>query len=495
MMKFFKLSALIWLVSFALASPAFAGKTSCGLVLNTLDADKTHEIQEAASENGVAVVIEGDEFKSEKDRVEAEKLHGVPVKVISSSSRRPQKTKGVVIHLGKPENAGKELDGSINLTESKTAVFKKLFNNKWEEYKFAVKYDRNAMPKSINSSSFLPRESTERALMAIQDFLSGSRTRVNKEQISAVQDFMEEFFVLSKLKFSNGAFIKLADEYQSGDKFGLITTFGTRPEDLVREFTRALQQLKSKKKKADIDELLTSEKKAVRLLALLMKKPKRVFIQEKLDLQLVGGKPLEIRVDFASGVVFNATVRYGDAVLPLHKEQALQFVADFLNKLPPEIRGLSGGADVVFTTDGEPKFIEFNFGAESGFIDAEMDPIAANYFIAGVKGEPTYLLLQLESIYYATERVQIDFLKHLPAREAEVRKSVDELSVMEAFRWLRDRMIEEWLENPTEQGADTISEHLHTLVKGQRKSTQELLAPIEAAARDYFKGYEAGLRL
>ncbi len=118
---------------------------------------------------------------------------------------------------------------------------------------------------------------------------------------------------------------------------------------------------------------------------------------------------------------------------------------DFFKTAPPEMRHLSGGADVARLADGRWVIIEFNFGASS------------------VTMWPGYFPIE--------------------SKELWVKRSLDDISVTEVGRWLRNRHLDDWAASkPTQESGDAVLTKIRSLFDGVvSEGNEEVSKLIEGA--------------
>ena len=259
------------------------------------------------------------------------------------------------------------------------------------------------------------------------------------------------------------------------------------------ELERAKQQLKKLPAKFSNAEFLglLNEKdlSSVNLVRSLLLDPIEIMVQEKLSLAKTrDGTLAEVRVDFTSLGPINATLRWGYDVAIDYQNRAMEFFKDFIAKASPQVKKLSGGADIVFLTDGSLRIIEFNFGSDSGFAYAGELMIPGNLFVSKILGRPTPLIQQLETLVTANFKEQVEYLsKTKPEfkKDGVENLSPRDMYLPDAYQYLRDRMIENWLDNPTPEEAARLSERFRKLVKSQLARIEDTKAKdaIEQMAR------------
>jgi hypothetical protein len=178
-------------------------------------------------------------------------------------------------------------------------------------------------------------------------------------------------------------------------------------------------------------------------------------------------------------------LRWGYDVAIDYKGKALEHFREFWDHASPEVRGLTGGADVAILEDGAVTIIEFNFGNDSAFVDAQKELIPANQFLSALLGRPTPLIEKLEALVHADERAQSEFLTSTIPRAKglkEENRSLRDMYLPDAFQYLRDRMIEEWLNSPSAAAADALTARFRYLADQQLSRIEDEAFRREIAA-------------
>ena len=118
-------------------------------------------------------------------------------------------------------------------------------------------------------------------------------------------------------------------------------------------------------------------------------------------------------MDVIDGDAVTSIPRYTYEPLFKESQEAMQFVQSFFDKFLPQYRYLCGGIDVVKLSNGYWNFIEFNFGADSSYIDFESDPVNTNLFFTQLLGSPTPMIKEFLDVLNSPIENQKNFLDGL----------------------------------------------------------------------------------
>jgi acyl-CoA reductase-like NAD-dependent aldehyde dehydrogenase len=391
---------------------------------------------------------------------QAEALYGIKI-VTPRDGRSKQRHKGVALHRKSIADflTTSLISGKIDLLTDDPAVLTK-FNSKAEELSLVRSIDPSLMPATKTFTDLevhlrkLNFESRRRRLLDLlnQAELPGTARDTRDLEISLdllVGDVLE----VIRLQFPQGAYIKNYGEFASGDYGNAITTFNTSSLQTAREFVLWATEIRKKHPNRRLEDPWVIEHLRTRLSAngarfvlQLLLKPQVLLAQERLELlQTQSGQPMEFRVDFIKGEAVGVRMRYGYEYAPAEAEMAKQVLMDFLQKTPPEVRHLSGGADVGFLKNGKAVIFEFNFGGASGTLYPEYYPFEANQIFSYLKGSPTPLLRMAHELLASPIQDQRDFIKSRRNEKPLWWKNMTEdISQLEWARWLRDQHLEKW---------------------------------------------------
>ena len=422
-----------------------------------------------------------------------EALYGARIVADNANAQipnEPKKFKGILIHFIDNIVGLKKYQGEINVFQNRSRLYQSVLDNKWAEYEIARQAGPEFMPESRLSSDIIEnytqreayRETRVALAQALDRYVSGKGTySLPNETRDQVQTLLSHFLAATELAFPKGSFIKYIKERQTGDRGQTIRTPEASAQKLAEEFMNELERAKKESSRAvkkfsnpSFLELLNEKDlSSVNLVRSLVLKPTDIFAQEKLSLAKTrDGTLAEVRIDFTSIGPINATLRWGYDVSIDYQNRAMEFFKSFIAKAPESVKSLSGGADIVFLNDGSLRIIEFNFGSDSGFAYSGELMIPGNLFVSKILESPTPLIERLEKLVYASLKDQI---KYLSETKPEFKKdnvenqSPRDMYLPDAFQYLRDRLIEDWLENPTRTQGDKLIERFSVLARSQAK--------------------------
>jgi hypothetical protein len=399
----------------------------------------------------------------------------------------------VVLHPGNSAQTANRVRGEINPHLGYDRLHGSL--DKWREFQFAESTHAGVMPTTWLASShpFWDKGShREQAahLRLTLDLTLKHHQMLSSAQGEELQSFVQQFLHASGEGLPHGAFIKhrlACDTYGTGR---LITSKGSDSGALVQEFISDLGKFLST---LPADKPVTEEDLATYLLvegsqwslfvADLFFRPERIIVQEAIVIaRTPRNVPMEFRVDFIDGEPLLTCARHSLEYLPEEMQRASTIIREFFAKAQPQYRYLSGGADVAITEDSGPRIIEFNFGAESGFMNLG---IAANTYASKLLGHPTPLLKLLHKIVSAPLPEQQALLREVN-HSVLAHPEVDR--VQEVYAWVRDRYLEAWSKQPSAEGAKRTLKRIHDLFALAPASLSETIKEMYDDARHFIKG-------
>lgn len=446
-------------------------------------------IRRAARRDGLVVVIDGPRPKHQW-RVDAlEFMYGAKIVFAGDfpAGAPIVRGKGVALHPDLTPKLANVYRAEINPHMGYERLHGSL--NKWHEYVFAESVESGAMPRTVRAVDLKEALPARPEAMAMLERLE--RGELNRADINRWTEIVSRFLSAASREFSEGAFIKHVGEFATKDKNSQLMTWKADARKIASIGLRKLkgQSLNSVEAQEAINASSGAE---ARFMNALLREPQSILVQSRLDIAFTDlGKPMEFRVDFVDGEAVRALPRHSSEFYPHEAELAKKFLTGFFAKAPMQYRYLSGGADVIFLKNGEMKFIEFNFGAQSEFIDAGAGyPVIPNLYMSALLGEPTPLIRELNGLLSQPVVEQARYLKKLD-RVLGKGKWGDYSGVsFEAVRYLRDLRLMEWSKNPTQKGADTLVRDLRELVAlmvPRNKSDQKELAEFIDDILPYFK--------
>jgi hypothetical protein len=310
-----------------------------------------------------------------------------------------------------------------------------------------------------------------------------------------------------KGRFPNGAILKLADDHRTGDKGtllfadSLISDFAKSNLSEIlriyegREYVPRLLKMLSERATT-----LGSRRAASRVLNFIgdiLDNPKRVLIQETVDIEKFAGQNLEFRVDFVNGTAISAAARYGYAYLPELNSKAIDFVDEFLYKIKGEYPDIAGGADVVVLKDGRMKLLELNLGPYSAYRFPTLSPTEANWFLTFLQGHPTPMIEKFFEISKLPVNKQIDFIYSFNKLKMRLATDVLRTYVVDIAASLRNIAIDKWLNKSTQfPSEESVLSYVDAIsnYRGPSKSLIKDFAQLRLATRDYFNKIDRSAR-
>ena len=201
----------------------------------------------------------------------------------------------------------------------------------------------------------------------------------------------------------------------------------------------------------------------------------RIVASQRLDIaQSDLGFNREVRVDFIDGEPVNARCRYSHEYHPDDLEEAKRVVREFFRRarrleMMPDFEGVSteglqllcGGADLARLEDGTWKMIELNAGPYSGSGTPYVFPVEANQLISNLQGRNTWLIDDLERVFSCTPEKQNEVLaKRKNVEELWNKYSLNDISAAEIAKYLRNRYLDDWRQDPTSERAQATLDAL-----------------------------------
>jgi hypothetical protein len=384
------------------------------------------------------------------------------------SDTTPRKNlRGVALHPGNTARTVNRVRGEINPHMG----FERLHGSldKWREYKFAESVQPGFMP-----ATWLAAESAFWQESGIADLVAAAKRGITeaREKHGSIEpltkivlgSLVQRFLDASGRGLPHGAFIKHSLGCATFDSQRLITSEKSRAAVLVPSFIESFNKIIARAKdqgekplgEAEFWTLLLAESGHWPIFVYdLVYNPTRIIVQEAIEIASTArGVPMEFRVDFIDGEPVLVCPRHSQEILPAEAKQAENALGDFFSAAPLSYRYLSGGADVAITTEGKVRLIEFNFGAESGFME---NGVQANRYASILQGKPTPLIKSLRKIFYAPLAAQHAFLREVSNSVLAHPQVNDEIHV---YEWLRDRYLQVWQTHPTPAKGRRVLERL-----------------------------------
>lgn len=403
---------------------------------------------------------------------------------------KPRKIPGLVVHLVENAEGLRDYSGDQNFFDGRGRLYRKLLDNKWAEYELLQTIDPTVMPQSILATTLLQRsqclsELQQQSRLLVSDFIASKTKNFTDGEKKQIRIFIKTFLNASQKFFKQGAFIKYIREFGTREVDGLTHTPEADPAVMTESFCSELERLKTKLNPRARKWLCPSLRSAIQdsrraslhIVSFLLEDPSEIMVQEKLDIAVTrDGTLAEARIDFGSSGVLLGNLRWGYDVDVEYKMRASEYFQKLWEKFPPAAKKLFGGADIVFLKNGSMKIIEFNFGCESGFLDAAQLIVPGNVFASKILGHPTPLIERLEALIKMPARAQVRELSKLIPRtkkDSETHYSLRDLHLPDVFLYIRDRMIEEWLKAPHRGEAKRLSQRFRYLARSQQKRIED----------------------
>lgn len=279
----------------------------------------------------------------------------------------PVRVEGTVWHSNLKE--ARYFLGTRNPVIQERELMKLIEDNKWEEAKLLREHVPDAFPRTENMA----------------DVVRGANITAARRVI-AIRKVGE----LLRERYPNGFFLKNVSGFDSNG------TLPTEKTDFMRSYEGYVRELKPEAERilartGNPDDIHFELKERPfyegRVLDAILEDPSRVIVQEKIRARIGGVQRTqsgrlktlveEYRVHVVEGrVLEGATLnRWEDArnVSPEVLREAEVFTQAVVNRLPPRMRRMCFGIDVIRTESGRFQIIELNVGGESGYLYPETD--------------------------------------------------------------------------------------------------------------------------
>ena len=460
-------------------------------------------LREVMAQKGLSRVSR---FNGEMDDETKKKMvdfYGVPL-LFPKENQKMERVPGVVLHNGLPAEIPLLLNkyrGDINPYLGR-GMLAGLLKNKLSEYYLAEAIQPGSMAAT---ESF---KTLDQGKILSQNFHSQRIALVNKIGVilrsgkpltlDQSKDLRQEFEKIIRILFLDirkyypqGAFFKNFGELATADLGIMITTFSTNPIHIAQQFVMRMEEiLKNHRAEQPLLEAFSVEpyETGSKFLAQILEKPEGIMVQVREDLlRTEQGQNMEFRVSFMDGEPFNSKLRFSREYYPREAKKAFKFVKDFFAKAPPEIRHLSGGADVVFTRDGRTLFMEFNFGGSDGTLFPTFFIMDNHEATSKLVGKPTPFYARMLALASKPKEEVISFFRSLKNHlEPWHKSSLDSLSAVEFGRWYRDEKIRQWQKTPNvEKAQSTMAEIVAVLTS--RKEVGEDIEKIILGAKEFYR--------
>jgi hypothetical protein len=351
---------------------------------------------------------------------------------------------------------------------------------------------RSTMEAQVNDMVLAGRTPTPDELAELRAGLS-----------SLVNRFLSEV----QHRYTMGAFIKNFGESTTGDLGNQITSFHYNVDNIVDQYLSHLKNLTHRF--PGYAQAAASAKTSVlsvpsfredmgsnyyatgtKFLDQLLADPSQLLAQERIKIAKTDlGFNREIRVDFVDGEPVSAHSRFSHEFSREDEEEAKAVIQKIFERAPEEFHYLSGGADVARLEDGSWKVIELNPGSYSGSIAVHTFPIETNRFVSELQGFPSPLIAELEEVARGSPDTRRAYLKALTTEEELWNKrSLKELSIAEVARYLRDRALDGWREDPTPEHAAQVLADLRAAFDGVGSPNGRDLSLLIRGAENYLFG-------
>lgn len=322
----------------------------------------------------------------------------------------------------------------------------------------------------------------------------------------ALKKLVDGFMQAVQTRFPKGAFIKNYGECTTGDLGIQITSFHYNVDNIVDQYMAQFgdpsgarghyAQQAARKGTQPIDSKEFSDKMLMQVYATgtkfvqkLLTSPDELLAQERMKIGKTAlGFNQEIRVDFMDGEPVSARSRYSHEYLREEEAEAKAVLRELFEKAPEKMKYMCGGADLVKLEDGSWKLVELNPGPYSGSISARTFPIETNRFISELSGQQTPMIQELEALVTQPAETQKAYLKKLKVQEEKWNKlSAADISVAEVGKYLRDRLLDGWMTEPTRERGDALLVHLRTAFADVNPATVRDLALLVRGAEDFIQ--------
>jgi hypothetical protein len=380
-------------------------------------------------------------------------IYGAEVLYTGDAQTLPTRVEGTVWHSNLKE--ARYFLGTRNPVIEQKGLFQLIENDKWEEAKLLMKYVPEAFPTTVN----------------IADVLQGLRLPNATTQLPTRQKLLTRLSQTLRERFPEGFFLKPV----AG--FNAVGTFPTEKSDFASIYEAYLRDVKPQIEKrlrethGDTDtvhlELKNLPNYSGRVLEDLLERPQSVIAQAKIQGAVgsivrtpQGPKALlaEYRVHIVEGRVLSGATqtRWEDARGAT--QDALTgvdaFAQSVIDRLPPTLRRMCFGMDVMRTKNGLYQVIELNPGGESGYLYPDTDLWVAQLLAGHYQEGHTPVLDEFqrfkEARGLAAKEALLDQLLNRPEL-AELTRAVG--PVTELLAQAKTVLLKEALASPTRQSA------------------------------------------
>ncbi|MBL7554368.1 MAG: aldehyde dehydrogenase family protein [Bdellovibrionaceae bacterium] len=407
---------------------------------------------------------------------------------------------GVALHVTMPEEGPNLLNsvrGDVNPHLGRGLLTGILDGNKRIEYFVAEAIKPGVMPAtetfgSLKNEGVLTpdfekmrneiKSKVEEMLKAGQPLKAEQYTDLKQNVVALVQNIFSSI----RNRFPKGAYFKNFDDFATADLGIQITSFSSNPMHIAQQFVMRLNEvLVNGKSKKDLFESFNFNpyETGAKFVLYTLEKPDSIIAQVRENIAKTSqGHNLEFRVDFISGETFHTKLRFSREYYPKESADAATFLNDFFRAAPPELRHMSGGADIAKTVDGRWIIIEFNFGSSSGTLMPKYFILDNHESISAIQGHDTRLLSDLKHSLALGKTEIIKYFKSLKLdREPWNKKSIDDLSAVEYGRWLRDQFLKKWQTDPTRESANKTLDEIKEILTSRGPPGEDLQRIIEGA--------------
>ena len=377
----------------------------------------------------------------------------------------PVRSRGLGLHPGNTARTASAYRGRVNPHLGHGTLHGTL--DKWREYEFAESVMTGRMARTIRSADLAwwkegeSRRLVERARVAIEEARVARTGVIGADDRDLLRTLLGSWLAAVRSAFPRGAILKHRLGSGTGDASAQLDA-ASDPELVIARACESLVRVAPLGFASS--ELLTRhfitapDVPAMFLLDNLFR-PEQIIVQERLALRLTRlGSPIEFRVDFLDGEPVQSHLRHTGEYYPEESRTAADAVRALFVRAPARYRYLAGGADVAIDSEGRARVIEFNFGAESYFMNAG---VFANYYAARVAGLPMPLLSLLERVFATPLATQRAFVERI-GESALGHPEVD--ATYGVFYWLRDRWLADLRDRSPRADATTTLRALRELL-------------------------------
>lgn len=441
--------------------------------------------------HGLFRVMNGPAPQSPAEVRAAEFFNGSPlVYTHQESSIRYQK--GVALHVSSPGEGAlllNKIRGEVNPHLARGRLTGLLDGNKKLEYFLAEAIQPGIMPASETMASlkseriFSPEVESRRISLHRKISALRGKGRILSVSDSAelraeVAQHVQSIFSAVRKKFPQGAYFKNFADYSTADLGIQITTFSSNPAHIAQQFVLRLNQLIKDRKTGRLAQLMQENvyETGSKFVSHLLENPDPIIVQVKEEIaKTTQGINKEFRVDFIDGEPFFSKLRFSREFYPEDAVQAEMVLREFFQKAPPELKHLSGGADVAQLRDGRWIIIEFNFGSSSGTLMPEIFIMDNHEAVSRIQGYDTPLLRQLKEIAGSGPESAREYFRNLRRHTEPWNKySIEDLSAVEFGKWYRDQLLAEWKKRPTASSGQELLAHLRFVLFSREKIGEDL---------------------